>query len=292
LARDEEDIEYIGLSYPSSKANSSNLNPPPLPRIVLKQSKLDVEADEDMTGSTAKLEVPKARLRHGRLVVRTEWSDVHVYSLAPWVRQLVTARESLSSIQGDLLPLLVSRQFRGKKATFGKYLQEEEQDDEKESPTQKTAVDDEPYSVLALVLSNKTALRANTIPSYLYACKEVVANGASLTMPPGSRWNGKFQSLVLEGSTLGAKVTMKSGIIGLSCQLGSKCRLNNVVIMDNVIIGDNCSLQNTLIGAGAKLGNNCSLNDCQVGPGKELPAGTKEKGESFMVGDVMAEEML
>jgi translation initiation factor eIF-2B subunit gamma len=62
--------------------------------------------------------------------------------------------------------------------------------------------------------------------------------------------------------------------------------------MDNVTIGDNCSLQNTLIGSGAKLGNNCSLNDCQVGPGRELPAGTKEKGESFMVGDVMAEEML
>jgi NDP-sugar pyrophosphorylase family protein len=62
--------------------------------------------------------------------------------------------------------------------------------------------------------------------------------------------------------------------------------------MDNVEIGENCSLQNTIIGFGANLGNNCSLNDCQVGHGMEIPAGTKEKGESFMVGDVMDGGML
>ena len=145
----------------------------------------------------------------------------------------------------------------------------------------------------ALVLPNKTVLRINNIQSYLFANKETVANGATLRMPSDSKWNGKFQSLVLKGSSLGAKVTMKFSIVGSSCNLGSKCRLNNVVIMDDVTIGENCSLQNTIIGSGSKLGNNTSLNDCQVGPGKELPAGTKEKGESFMVGDEMdAEEIL
>jgi NDP-sugar pyrophosphorylase family protein len=81
---------------------------------------------------------------------------------------------------------------------------------------------------------------------------------------------------------------MKSSIVGASCQLGSKCRLNNVIIMDNVTIGENCSLQNTILGSGVVLGNNCSLNDCQVGPGKAMPMGTKEKGESFMVGEDIA----
>ena len=291
MARDEEDIDYIALSYPSTKSNSS-IKTSPLPRMVWKQSKLDVEADEDMTGSSAKLKLPKPRLRHGRLVIRTEWNDVHVYSLAPWVRQLVTARKSVSSIQDDLLPLLVSRQFKGKRATFGRSLQEEGERDKGESEVQKISVDDEPYSVLAMVLPNKTILRANTIPSYLYACKAVVVNGANLAMPPGSKWNGKFNTLTLKGSSLGAKVNMKSSTVGKSCKLGSKCRLNNVVVMDDVTIGENCSLQNTLIGPGAKLGNNCSLNDCQVGPGKEVPAGTKEKGESFMVGDILSEDIL
>ena len=153
---------------------------------------------------------------------------------------------------------------------------------------------EEPYSVVASVQRQKTALRANTFPSYLFASKEVVTNGSSggLVMPPNSKWNGKFQTLVLDGATLGSKITMRSSVIGKDCQLGNKCRLNNVVVMAGATIGDNCSLQNTVIGPGAKLGENCSLNDCQVGPGKEIPAATKEKGEAFMVGDVLEEEIL
>lgn len=246
-----------------------------------------------MTGSTAKVELPKPRLHKGKFVIRTEWNDVHVYSLAPWVRQLIVARKSLMSIQGDLLPLLVSRQFQGKKAAFGSSLEEnddddEEQDDGKENVTQAMALDEEPFAVSAVVLENKTVLRINNIPAYLFACKETVANGSQLPMPEGSKWNGKFLSLVLKDSTIGAKISMKSSIIGSSCQLGSKCRLNNVVVMDNVTIGENCSLQNTILGNGVVLGNNCSLNDCQVGAGKTLPVGTKEKGESFMVGEEIA----
>lgn len=292
LAREEEDIEYICLSY----MFANGINGPvesELPRIVWKQPKLDVEADEDMTGSTAKLKIPKARLRGGKVVVRTEWSDVHVYSLAPWVRDLIKRRNGITSIQDDVLPLLISRQFRGKKATYGgNYRTDDDDDDDDDAGEEKFVPDNEPYSILGMALPNKTVLRANTIAAYLYACREVVANGASLTMPEGSKWNGKFQSLVLEGTEMGTKINMKASVVGKNCQLGSKCRLNNVIIMDDVVIGDNCSLQNTIIGHGAKLGNNCSLNDCQVGKGKEIPAGTKEKGESFMVGDIMVEDML
>lgn len=294
FSRDEEDIEYIGLSYASKSMASEDSSSfsTSLPRIVLKQSKRAVEADEDMTGSTAKLQVPKARLRPGKFVVRTSWNDVHVYSLAPWIRELLMVRKGLSSLQEDLLPLLVSRQFRGKKATFGKSLDGKEAKEEKENASNSIPMDDTPYSVSAMVLPSKTVMRANTISAFHYVCRETVANGSTLTMPIESKWNGKFQTLVLRDSTIGAKINMKSSVVGKNCQLGAKCRLNNVIIMDNVSIGENCSLQNTLIGMGAKLGNNCSLNDCQVGPGKEISSGTKEKGESFMVGDAIVEDLL
>lgn len=254
---------------------------------MLKESKLNVEADEDMTGSTAKLDLPKSRVHKGKLVIRTEWSDAHIYSLAPWVRELIVERKSISSIQSDLLPLLVSRQFRGKRATFGSSLPDENDENRKQNPE---SFSEEAYSVSALVLGSKTVMRMNSIQAYIYACKETVANGSELPMPADSKWNGKFLSLVLKESTLGAKVNMKSSTVGTKCQLGNKCRLNNVIIMDNVVIGENCSLQNTIIGSGVVLGNNCSLNDCQVGPGMNLPAGTKEKGESFMVGDSIGDD--
>lgn len=308
LSRDEEDIEYIALSFPSNCwVEPSYYTNEQLPQIILKKQKQEVEADEEMTGSTAKLKIPKARLRQGEVVIRTEWSDVHVYSFAPWVRQLILSRtKNLSSFQEDLLPLLIARQHRGKRATFGKagleslaeYTKENTDDDNGQdtstswSPANENlgnehdGLDDTPYRVQALLLPSKSALRSNTIAAYLYACKEAVATSDSLT-PEGSRWNGKFQTLTLAGTTLGAKINMKSSTVGANCKLGDKCRLNNVVIMDNVEIGEGCSLQNTIIGHGAKLGNNCSLNDCQVGPGMEIPPSTKEKGESFMVGDVM-----
>ena len=326
LSRDKEDIEYIALSFPESRSlssswldNSSDRNKSSLPRIVLKKSKLDIEDDEDMTGSTAKLVIPKSRLRgeNGgeQLVIRTEWSDVHVYSLAPWVRQLIVARtKNFSSIQEDLIPLLISRQFRGKRATFGKSAlaslanlnqsgdsvdsssssTPDNEDSKNDDASNKLAdtMDDEPYSVSAVVLPAKTMLRANTVPAYLFACKEAVTNSGSdknseLRLPKDSKRNGKFQTLTLDGSKLGSKISMKSSTVGRSCTLGDKCRLNNVVILDNVTIGEQCSLQNTIIGFGAKLGNNCSLNDCQVGPGVEIPPGTKEKGEPFVAGDIM-----
>ncbi len=317
MSRDEKDIEYIGLSFPSpSWQEAAYVTCPKLPRIVLKKDKLVVEADNDNTGATAKLTIPKPHLRCGQLVIRTEWSDAHVYSLDPWVRQLILARtRNLSSIQKDLLPLLVARQFKGKKATFGKSVlasltasqQEEKENDEGSSSNHSSAdsptntkqqlsvldhTDEKPYTVSAVILPSKAAVRANTISAYLFACKEAVVSGASLSMPIGSKWNGKFQTLTLEGTSLGAKINMKASTIGRNCTLGKDCRLNNVVIMDNVSIGENCLLQNTVIGFGATLGNNCSLNKCQVGPGVVLPGGTKEKGESFVLGDVMDDEIL
>jgi hypothetical protein len=283
-----------------------------LPQIILKRKKKDVEADEHMTGSSAKLQIPKARLRQGEVVIRTEWSDVHVYSFAPWVRQLIVSRtKNLASIQEDLLPLLIARQYRGKRATFGKAGLEsittswKEKADEENAPvasssnfpadenddSEKHGLDDKPYLVQALLLSSKAALRAKTIASYLFACKEAIASNDYI-LPEGAKWNGKFQTLILTGTTLGAKINMKSSTVGINCQLGDKCRLNNVVIMDNVSIGEGCSLQNTIVCQGAKLGNNCNLNDCQVGPGMELPPSTKEKGESFLVGDVMDTDII
>jgi translation initiation factor eIF-2B subunit gamma len=293
----------LGTSYTNNEQ---------LPQIIFKKPKQDVEADEDMTGSTSKLQIPKARLRQGEVVIRTEWSDVHVYSFSPWVRQLIVSRtKNLSSIQEDLLPLLIARQHRGKRATFGKEGIEhlstswkENTDDENvrvtsfsNSPgddndgSEDHGLDDTPYQVQALLLSSKSALRANTIAAYLFSCKEVIASSGQ-SMPEGSKWNGKFQTLILAGTTLGAKINMKSCTVGTNCQLGDKCRLNNVVIMDDVSIGEGCSLQNTIICHGAKLGNNCNLNDCQVGPGMEVPPSTKEKGESFMVSDVMDADMM
>ena len=120
MARDEEDIEYIGLS---SSATAASPHQPSSPqRLIMKQSKVVVEEDEG-TGSTPKLVLPKGRFRHPggptTTTIRTDLHDLHVYALSPWVVRLLSVRPGLSSLQKEVSPLLVSRQFRGVAAAFG-----------------------------------------------------------------------------------------------------------------------------------------------------------------------------
>lgn len=311
MARDEDEIEYIALSYPS-RAGASSL----LPRVVWKQAIVDVEAaNNDMSGNSTKLILPKPRLRGsgGPTVIRSDWNDTHIYAFAPWVRKLIVQRtKNMVSIEQDLIPLLVARQFQGQRATFGKQKDEQKLDENSNSGNMDRTFRDEDdinnegkeddlYSVVALVIPNEgksTIVRSHTTAAYLFANRELVSRGGNLPMPSDAKWNGKFQTLVLNGTDgsndnatkLGAKITMKSSVIGRHCDIGAKCRLNNVVIMDNVTIGENCSLQNTIISSGATLGANCSLNDCLVGPKANIASGTKEKGEAFSADDDHDEE--
>jgi len=273
LGREEEDIEYIGLSSHQQQTASTTIA---APRVVWKQSKIDVEQDEEFTGNSPKLILPKPRLRSGVTTIRMDWSDVHAYVFSPWVQRLWAVRSSLVSVQGDLIPLLVGRQFQGIRATFGR--------DEEEQAT-------DPYAVRAHVeVGSKGVMRASTIPSYLYACREVVmkavedntAKNPCVALPEGATLNSKFLTIILKDSELGDKVQCKSCSIGRNVIVSAKCRLNNVVVMNNVRVGENCVLQNSILGEGCTIGENCNLNDCQVPPGKTVPAGTKEKGESFM----------
>ena len=152
FSRDEEDMEYIALSsevapplmgslHASTSNNSSR-------RVVLKRSKLEVEED-DGTGTTTKLMVGKSRLhsvgvqsnKRGlsgilgglsmataqtasrdaspSLSLRTDLNDLHLYVISNWVFDLIHARPNMASFQKEVLPLLISRQFRGVEGAFG-----------------------------------------------------------------------------------------------------------------------------------------------------------------------------
>lgn len=291
LAREEEDIEYIALSQ----------SPKQQPRVVWKQSKIDVEEDEDMVGQAPKLVLPKPRLRVGGsqyVRVSRDWTDLHVYVLSPWLRTLLREKHGILSIQGDAIPLCVSRQFRGVRQTFGSRVDEDVVDevmasflfgqDDSASLIIDTASDE--YAVRAHMLDGWKALRASTVPSYLYACREVMTRALEdpdgknpcLTLPPKTKKNEKFHWIALEDSMFGEKVQCRSSTIGRRSKVSDRCKLNNVVVLDDVLIGENCVIQNSIIGSGCVLGEKCSLNDCQVSTGVIVPPMTKEKGESFI----------
>jgi NDP-sugar pyrophosphorylase family protein len=150
LFRDVEEIDYIAISetipqpqHPSSSYSNKQHNnhiSHTTQRLIWKQSKLDVEEDKDQVGTTPKVKIPKFRVlsanrsnshntKHNNCMTRTristEWDDVHCYCISPWVRRLIQIKRStptFQSIQYDLIPLLIGRQYRGIVATFGSKL--------------------------------------------------------------------------------------------------------------------------------------------------------------------------
>ncbi|KAL7488982.1 hypothetical protein ACHAW6_014570 [Cyclotella cf. meneghiniana] len=155
FARDEEDMEYIGLSSEVAPplmgglhASFQNHLTGGSRRVVLKRSKIEVE-ENDGTGNSTKLVVSKSRLHSGginkknvsnysfigglymataptasidaspSLSIRTDLHDVHLYVISNWVFDLIHARPNMASFQKEVLPLLISRQFKGVEGAFG-----------------------------------------------------------------------------------------------------------------------------------------------------------------------------
>jgi translation initiation factor eIF-2B subunit gamma len=285
-----------------------------LPRVVWKQAIVDVEAaNNGMTGESTKLQIPKPRLRHhGPTTIRSDWSDVHVYAFDPWVRQLIQKRTTnMVSIQQDLIPLLVARQFQGRLATFGKQQQQQQQgqfpnedgiDDSNNKDSSNNNedggerggkgasfqedADPSYYSVVALVIPNeaKTAvLRVHTTASYLYANREVVARmgTVSLPLPADAKWNGKFQTLVLMGGGEGDEGGVEVGVVTsggggggstTSTQLGKKLTMQSTVIGRYCDIGAKCRLNNVVAMDHVTIGENCSLQNTILGAGATVGA--------------------
>ena len=304
--------------------------------------------------------------------LRTDLHDVHLYVISNWVFELLHARPSMTSFQKEVLPLLISRQFRGVEAAFGptawkaeenrarlhRVLKEldgggggedgglapfgdgsynkistllgmyasgksggtlgftTEDDHDMNPPTTPAGMDNvssgggasssllsppsfptsvHPFVVSAQVLSREASsvtLRACTLPSLLYGCREVTSRTLKLDpkkstplVARGAQLSTKFNTIMLPGCSVGEKVQTKSCTIGRNVVLGDKAKLNNVVVMDGAVLGSGSVLQNSIVGVGARIGEDCKLNDCQVGPGAVVPSGTRtsEKGEAFHV---------
>lgn len=270
-----------------------------------------------------------------QILIRTDWNDIHLFCFAPWVVKLIGTKINLKDLSKEVVPLLVESQFKGVKACLGlqngSVQREQKSEDDKDethtlqvlgqiltdvpfhqyfansniSPQGENELNlqnmdslDYPFTVLAHTLSHKSSkliLRTYNVPSYSYACREVVSQAIKtgsgtptklkLSIPKDASIDTKFNSIVLT-SSLGEKVQIKSSTIGENVTVGTRCRLNNVVVMDDVTIGENCILQNSVLSKGCTLGDNCNLNDCQLGPKCLLPPSTRGKSESYVKDDI------
>lgn len=282
LSRDEEEIDYVAIDDRG--------------RLVWKQPKLDIEEDKDQVGSTPKLNFPKARLSRSTRIGK-EWNDVHCYVLSPWVRRLVVtkAASSIQSLRYDLIPLLVSRQWRGAEATFGSKVAPDtirealqsfssancsphvgplslEAGSESVSAQQamdNTTVAKAPleYSVLAHV-NQAPVFRSHTIPSYMYANREVThaaSIDAAVHIPTSSSF--EFSSMTPTRLFLPPGATVKTkfhAIILPNTTVADKATLKSCVIGHNCTIGANCRFNNVVLHDNVTVGDHTILQNTVV----------------------------
>merc|ERR1712238_282836 len=322
IAREVQDIEYIALGHSSPNVLITPTTTAQPRQVVLKQSKYALEEEVADVGETPKLVVPKARLHsHGvlpisnassRITVRADWRDVHVYALSPWVLRLLQARPSIRDLRGELLPLLVSRQFRGLGSAFGchsngmvgvegkrlaileKVLS---QDPFHRRPGYLSGGQDIPFTVMAQVVPHQTSrltIRACTVPSYLYSCREIVScvvldqvEGRNITPDTGgtcavkcgrSSTSTMFPSPFLCSNPYfsipvpgGASIDSKfSSIVLLGSTIGDKVHMKSSTIGKQSRIGNRCRVNNVVVMDKVIVGDNCILQNSVLARGSTI----------------------
>eukprot|EP00752_Nemacystus_decipiens_P010410 g9277.t1 len=283
--RDEEDIDYVGLTQSG--------------RLVIKLPKLFVEEA---------LRIQKALLRrHETVTLSTTLQDVSVYILGHWVLGFLDEHRAIASVQNELVPALVRRQFRNsttggeplaKRATsvavdalhgeamVARMSSGKPSPDGDEGAAAAAGANEVRCFALTLRHGEAYCSQAKTLAAYCTINRELLtkremSDKCPWTMPDGFR--PKDSTLVGEGCHIKAKGRLSVSVIGQQCSIGEKAKINNCIVMDGVTIGDDCLIQNSVICRGATVEAGCNLKECYVGPEYKVPSGTKEKQETYVV---------
>jgi len=89
-------------------------------------------------------------------------------------------------------------------------------------------------------------------------------------------------SLIGDGTKLGAKAVVKRSVIGKNCQIGDHVKIENSVILDGVVIGDSALVNGVLALDEASIGAKAELKDSLIGFGVDVDPATKATNETLV----------
>ncbi|XP_078658675.1 translation initiation factor eIF2B subunit gamma-like isoform X1 [Branchiostoma floridae x Branchiostoma belcheri] len=285
-------------------------------RVVMMASEADL--DDALTVRRSVLK------RHPYVRIKTKLQDAHLFLMKKWVVDYLQQNRSVSTIKGELVPLLVRKQFsqRKKPADVSRAdlsmvsppstkednladINSFDEDDEMAALTrslssgagqQGDSTRDSTITCYTHIVTEGMCVRANTLPSYVEANRQVLhelAGGDELLVHPSITTKGKYQigpdCMVGEGASLGDKVTLKKSIIGKHCTIGDRVKITNSVIMNHVTIKDGSILQGCVVCDNAHIGDQCELKDSLVGSSQNIPSKAKYSNEVIVNEEQMLE---
>ena len=241
-----------------------------------------------------------------RVTVHSGLRDAHLYLLKRWIVDYVVADKNISTIKGELLPVLVRKQF-SREAAAGR---REERPDRRprlldflpeagawdlgrpwDSSSGQTRFGCFAYRAPGPVV----CLRVNTVPAYWTANTGRLGGQLAVGVRPGAGPGAEVgeraqlqDARVGEGSVVANKTSLTNVQLGAGCRVEEKVRLTNCVVMDNVVIGSGAVIHDSIIC------DNCSVagtvKNCIVGRGQvDKSDFADNKSDLFLSLQVLAE---
>ncbi|KAG2173592.1 hypothetical protein INT43_005010 [Umbelopsis isabellina] len=243
--------------------------------------------------------------RFPRVKLHMNLQDAHLYIFKHWVLDVIKAKEKISSIRQDLVPLIIKCQYQRKLVEVEEMDKYAKSDDLLDTALSLSTVYDEfdetllnqhdPFKTYfksnikahAFVYRGGYCGRANTIPKYndmnRLASKQGlsikrIADTAEVTQKPliGN------DSVVGEYTKVAEKSSVKRSVIGAHCIIGKNVKIANSIIMDHVVIEDSVKLDGCIVCNNAKILEGSSLTKCEIAGGYIVERKTEENGQKLV----------
>ncbi|XP_066548153.1 translation initiation factor eIF2B subunit gamma isoform X1 [Amia ocellicauda] len=276
----------------------------------------EADLDEDLV-------IRKSILRkHPRMHIKTGLVDAHLYCLKKCVVDFLADNKSITSIRGELVPYLVSKQF-SRSTNSQKTKEESEQDQKKnEAKTADIYISSKDEDLLQLardkscwndhrgdmndayhggklrcyvhIMEDGMCYRVNTLAAYIEANRLAPKLFSEEPQIHSSAVISE-QCVVGSDSIIGPscqvsdKTSIKRSTIGASTTIKEKVKITNSIIMNGVTIEEGCSIQGSVICSQAVIGRGADIKYCLVGSGQRIEAEAERTNEVIVGTDQLME---
>ncbi|XP_012288671.1 translation initiation factor eIF-2B subunit gamma [Orussus abietinus] len=249
--------------------------------------------------------------KHTSFTIHSKLLDAHLYILNKWVLDFLVFNKNFSTLKGELLPYIVSKQLsHPPKQTIDdkntSLVQLDTKDDifrfavEKplDALIQKMSAYNDHYTdfeeayngdvirCYVHTVTDKFGLRANTVQMYTLANAMISDWDGSGTITGifplptiSSSANVKSTQVqncrIDENAFVDEKTSLKLSHIGPNTTIESKTRVSQSILMGNVTIKQRCVIHNCIVCNGTVIEEGSELKDCLIGAHHVIPAGSQ-----------------
>ena len=283
--------------------------------VGLANDRLLLMADEEDVDKVLKLRRPMLG-RARDLVVHTDLLDAQLYVLdKARVSALLDAKPRMTSLQLDVIPALVRRQFKpGSEGNGSAPITSTRPEETSNSDGLMDAVfgaagashpaassHDAPTTCCAhLAPDDAYCARVDTVvPALLEVSREIASSNPGDASHLNGRKMSKYENfvdptvviggksaigpgcIVGPGTSFGEKCSVKRSVVGAGCHVGDGVRLVNCVVMNRATIEDGATVQGSVVGPRAVIGAGASLRECLVEAEFEVEEGDDVRSETL-----------